>query len=87
MYGDYENWTYNYRKEELMLDKLKLIAQKLGVSSLFIERCGCGYTKYKRTVWASPARSRGYSFFGLNSSCERTKSKNTSIRIATIGSS
>jgi hypothetical protein len=53
MYGDYENWTYNYRKEELMLDKLKLIAHKLGVSSLFIERCGCGYTKYKRAVWAS----------------------------------
>tara|TARA_R110002020_G_scaffold135920_1_gene303386 strand:- start:409 stop:603 length:195 start_codon:yes stop_codon:yes gene_type:complete len=53
MYGDYENWTYNYRKEELMLDKLKLIVQKLGVSSLFIERCGCGYIKYKRAVWAS----------------------------------
>ncbi len=53
MYGDYDNWTYNYRKEELMLDKLKLIAHKLGVSSLFVERCGCGYRKYKRAVWAS----------------------------------
>jgi len=53
MYGDYDNWTYNYRKEELMLNKLKLIANKLGVSSLFVERCGCGYRKYKRAVWAS----------------------------------
>ena len=53
MYGDYENWTYNYRKESLMLDKLKNIALGIGVSSLFVERCGCGYKKYKRSVWAS----------------------------------
>jgi hypothetical protein len=53
MYGDYDNWTYNYRKEVLMLEKLKTIVLGIGVSSLFVEKCGCGYKKYKRSVWAS----------------------------------
>jgi hypothetical protein len=53
MYGDYENWTYNYRKEVLMLEKFKNIAQRLGVSSLFFGTCACGHRTYKRSVWAS----------------------------------
>jgi len=55
MYGDYDNWTYNCRKEELMLDKLKTIVLGIGVSRLFIEKCGCGYKKYKRPVWIALA--------------------------------
>jgi len=45
-----------------MLQKLKEIAHKWTYSSLFFEKCGCGYKKPKPSLWASLAVLGGILF-------------------------
>ena len=49
MYGDYENWTYNYRKEKLMLNKIKDKLQ-VHLNKLFYA-CACGKKTIKTNMW------------------------------------